>query len=106
LQQLDAIAKNSRLSNQQKTQRLSQLLRQVAMSTHPREQVAGLAGEQWLAFLDGDDPQKSFSEGLGRSLIDAPYRPDADLETDALIALVRGWIKQAKKHKSSPSRGL
>jgi len=105
LRQLDAITKNNQLSKQQKIQRISQLLRQLAISTHCREQVAGLAGEDWLAFLDGDDPQQPFSEGVGRSLIDAPYRPEADLEIDALISLVRDWIKQAKKRKSNPLGG-
>lgn len=101
LNQLDTISGNNQLTNQQKIQQISQLLRKVALSTHPREQVAGLAGQQWLEFLDSDDQQHPFSTGAGRILIDAPYRPDVELDIDELIVLTRRWIKQAHKKRQS-----
>jgi hypothetical protein len=64
------------------------------MSHSSRGQVAGLAGEQWLKFLDGNDPQQPFSKGVGRSLIDAPYRREATLDVDALLELAGNWLKQ------------
>lgn len=99
LRQLDAIVNNQHLTNQQKIQQISQLLRQSAISSTSRDQVAGLAGEQWLQFLDGDNPQRPFSTGVGRSFIDAPYQPDAVLDIDAVTTLARNWLKQNKKHK-------
>ncbi|MEE9411782.1 MAG: DUF4381 domain-containing protein [Methylococcales bacterium] len=94
LKQLDVIATNPHLSTRKKVQRISQLLRQSAISNSPRNQVAGLAGEQWLEFLDNNNPQKPFSTGAGRSLIDAPYRQDAELDIDAIVELTRDWLKQ------------
>ncbi len=103
LRQLGTIVNNRQTSNQQKVQQISQLLRQNAMTTSSRDHVAGLAGEQWLKFLDGDDPQQPFSNGVGRSLIDAPYQTDAVLDIDALAELVHARLKQNKKRKDRES---
>ncbi len=73
---------------------LSQLLRRVALATHPAREVAGLGGEDWLTFLDGDDPAKPFSEGPGRVLLSAPYRPGNDFNPEALLQLTREWIQR------------
>jgi hypothetical protein len=101
LRQLDEIGHNKHLSTQQKVQRISQLLRQSAISNGLRDQVAGLTGEQWLQFLDNDNPQKPFSTGIGRSLLDAPYRPNAELDIDTLVVLTRDWLKQTIKRLPS-----
>lgn len=75
---------------------LSQLLRRVAMSYFPREQVAGLHGEAWLAFLDQGLSDQPFQHGIGRCLLDSHYRPAApqDLDWPALMALCERWLKQ------------
>lgn len=106
LRRLDEIVREDDLNTQQKAQRVSQLLRQSAISHGLRDQVAGLTGEQWLQFLDGDNPQKPFSTGIGRSLIDAPYRQDVELDTDAIVELTRSWLKQNIKHFSSKAKRL
>jgi hypothetical protein len=94
LSQLDKIANNRQLNNQQKVQCISQLLRQSAISSASREQVAGLAGDQWLEFLDGDNPEQPFSKGVGRSLIDAPYLPDTEVDVDSFLNLAINWLKE------------
>ncbi len=99
LKQLDAISTNNHLSSQQKVQRISQLLRQSAISVRDRDQVAGLSGDQWLEFLDGENPQRPFSKGEGRVLIDAPYRPEGAVNIDALIELTRDWLKHNKGYQ-------
>ncbi len=106
LKQLDVIATDSRLTTRDKVQRISQLLRQSAISSSPREQVAGLAGEQWLQFLDNNNPQKPFSSGVGRSLMDAPYRQDAELDIDAIVELTRGWLKQNAERMPKQAKRL
>ena len=106
LLQLDEIVREDHLSTQQKVRRVSQLLRQSAISHGLRDQAAGLTGEQWLQFLDDDNPQKPFSTGIGRSLIDAPYRPHAELDIDALVELTRSWLKQNLKHFSNKAERL
>jgi hypothetical protein len=100
LRHLNSIANNTQLTPQKKVQHISQLLRRSAISSSTRDQVAGLAGEQWLQFLDGDDPHLPFSKGIGRSLIDAPYRPDAQLDIDALLELAGHWLKQNTRRKA------
>lgn len=55
---------------------LSELLRRAAIRHAPDS--ANLRGEEWLAFLDGDDPEQPFRRGPGRLLLDGPYRAQVD----------------------------
>jgi hypothetical protein len=74
-------------------QRLSQLLRRFALARFPRDQVAGLSGERWLAFLEDHGRDGGFLDGPGRLLVDAAYRPDPDTaQLPDLLRLVRDWI--------------
>jgi hypothetical protein len=82
---------------------LSTLLRRMALSSFPREKVAGLTGESWLQFLDNHNwtkpPQQSadFQSGAGQILLTAPYQPQVQQkEVDALFALCKQWIKKSK----------
>lgn len=74
---------------------LSTLLRRVALARHPREQVAGLVGDAWLRFLDETGGAGGFSNGPGRVLVRAPYKPvdDSDAaEVTALLDTARRWL--------------
>jgi Domain of unknown function (DUF4381) len=73
---------------------LSQLLRRIAISYYPRQAVAGLSGEAWLAFLDRGFDDAPFSNGVGRCLLDGPYRAASAEPPDlqALFALCERWI--------------
>lgn len=93
---------------------LSALLRRVALTRYPRDQVAGLSGEAWLAFLDRSGGDGRFSQGAGRALVGMAYRepnrkvgPMGDpvgassegsvesgaLDTTGLATLARDWIR-------------
>ncbi len=66
---------------------MSELLRRAARQ---RDSAADrLQGDAWLAFLDAGEPGAPFSEGVGRLLLDGPYRRDADpaqaLQLEALV---------------------
>ena len=78
---------------------LSVLLRRTSLTLYPRQQVAALTGEQWLAFLDravaASKADSGFSQGPGRCLLQAPYDPRMELDAEALIELVRIWIGRA-----------
>ncbi len=76
---------------------LSILLRRVALIQHARQTVAGLQGDAWLAFLDNTANTTNFSEGAGRVLASAPYQKTAQVDYDALFALVEKWIKGNSK---------
>jgi hypothetical protein len=54
---------------------VSVLLRRLALVRFPPDQVAGLAGAQWLAFLDRTGGGGGFTQGPGRLLAEVPYRP-------------------------------
>lgn len=71
---------------------LAILLRRAAMNRHPRAQVAGLTGNDWLNFLDGDDNSRRFTNGVGACLATAPYARQSTVDMDALLALCEAWI--------------
>jgi len=74
---------------------LSILLRRIALARHPRRQVAGLQGDDWLAFLDqtGDGDQSGFSNGPGRVFATLPYGGNEPVDVAALMDLIRHWIR-------------
>ncbi len=81
-------------------QQLSKLLRQMSV-LHYRQPCAGLEGRAWLVFLDqpfhklSESRNKPFSAGVGQCLGAGPYQKDiGDIDTTALFALCRLWIKK------------
>lgn len=72
---------------------VSELLRRGMLAYAPREEVAGLTGEAWLAWLDRGMPLPYFHTEGGKSLLYLPYRdPDSDfsdVDINALLAAVR-----------------
>ena len=100
LAELELIAQSDADARVQ-VQQLGILLRRVALSRYPREQVAGLVGEQWLAFLDGALGKEDFSKGAGRLFIEAPYRRDVEADMDALYSLCREWVKRVPKARKT-----
>ncbi|TLY52390.1 MAG: DUF4381 domain-containing protein [Gammaproteobacteria bacterium] len=70
---------------------LSAFLRRLALQREPA--AATMAGEAWLAHLDRAAGSDEFSTGVGRALLDAPYRAHADYDASALIALVRRTLR-------------
>lgn len=78
---------------------ISAWLRRVAISTAPRENVAGLQGSAWLAWLDAGLADAPFSQGMGRCLADAPYRQSvpADIDFNALFKICERWLKQQSR---------
>ncbi len=88
---------------QEYVRRLSVLLRRIAISFHPREEVAGLSGEAWLAFLDrgvqGTQQHGGFSDGAGRALIEAPYNPNCEIDVHQLDKLCREWVEQVTRRR-------
>lgn len=101
LARLDDLA---RCPGPQQVAALSRLLRQAVISHFPPD-TAGLTGPRWLEFLDRPFPDRPFSSGVGRCLLDAPYRNDARIDNDALIALCRRWLSKLPPQPASRRRG-
>jgi hypothetical protein len=78
---------------------LATLTKRVALSVYPRERVASLTGESWLAFLDETGHTEAFTSGSGRWIARLPYEPQLmatlpDVERRQLVATIRDWILQ------------
>ena len=109
LRQLARLEKefNTNGDNAHLLQGLSKLLRHMAILHYPPQQCAGLCGSEWLKFLDQPfinrkKQSQPFSMGVGRILIDYPYRAAQQQEqntedkkwADELISLARLWLKK------------
>jgi hypothetical protein len=71
---------------------LSRLLRRVALMLEPAAASRGSAG--WRAFLESRAPG-AFDSDQMRALLEAPYRPHPDFDTEALLGSARRWCERA-----------
>jgi len=91
--------KRQPIDSRQTLTELSALLRRAAISTGNRNEIASLNGQAWLEYLDRTMPDAPFSQGVGRCLADAHYRPSSanDIHFDDLFAVCERWLKQQSK---------
>jgi hypothetical protein len=81
--------------------KIDELLKRVALSAWPREQVAALNGAAWLAFLDRTAPETRFDKGPGRVLGEASYLPTAPhVDVRDVLDAAEAWVRL---HKVKPS---
>lgn len=78
---------------------LSELLRRGARLVDP--DASALRGEAWLGFLDAQLGSDAFTRGIGRTLLDAPFRREAAFDADALLALCRRWLARVAERESA-----
>ncbi|WP_134679028.1 DUF4381 domain-containing protein [Paracoccus ravus] len=71
---------------------IAEVLRRTALAAYPRDAVASLSGADWLAFLDRQIGGEAFSQGPGRIVATAPYRPARP--DPGLSRLAAHWITQ------------
>ncbi|MGI1661965.1 DUF4381 domain-containing protein [Palleronia sp. KMU-117] len=79
------------------------VLRRAALAAWPREDVAGLAGADWIAFLDRTGPD-GFSETTGRELVTAPWRGGATTASPALRRAAESWLRTHRREPPNESR--
>lgn len=72
---------------------LSGLLRRISLNFYSREEVASLAGNRWLEFLDKHVDNREFSQGAGLILKDAPYKKNETINAEQLLELCEAWMK-------------
>ena len=73
---------------------LQRLLKRVALTGFPREDVASLTGEAWLQFLDLSTGSHDYSMGKPEALIEGNYRKDTVVDVAALQKAARQWINR------------
>jgi hypothetical protein len=87
---------------------LPELLKATALQVYPRDQIAALSGDHWLAFLDQHYNGPSFREGVGRQLLAVAYQSDDDWQLSSqdaqqLIQMCRRWIGKHRAPRSGTS---
>ncbi len=73
--------------------KIADILRRTALAAWPRQRVASLAGEDWIAFLDETGGGARFGDGLGKILIAAPYQSASAQAEPKLTKLAADWIR-------------
>ena len=71
---------------------IATILRRTALAGYRRREVAGLAGEDWIAFLRKTG---RFPESAGEALLRAPYAPGAD--AGELRRVAETWIRTHRR---------
>lgn len=72
---------------------LSRWLKQVALLAYPHRQAMGLAGSDWLEFLDQALDGNRFSAGEGRVFGEAIYQQCVHVDANGLLDLCRTWLQ-------------
>ena len=72
---------------------VSKLLRQVALSYLPREEVAGLTGNQWITQLNRLSGSCTALEAHRALITTATYKPQVDFDQRKLLKDCEQWIQ-------------
>ena len=93
--QMDAIRSNylKARNDQQLLSEISSLLKRTAITRYGRDEIAGLAGEQWLNFLDRTGQTSEFTQGSGRVLT-TRFSPQPQVDSSELLNAVEHWLKK------------
>lgn len=100
LEALDQWLSDPSRSLTEQSQRLSILLKQLALTTHERGRVASLSGPLWLEWLEQRPGHPPLSPALRALLEEGPYRPPTAPTAEALSALkseLQGLIRALAK---------
>lgn len=76
----------------QLSQQLSQLLRQILLTSQPRSDVASATGKQWLALLNRSHPKGHLELEWLQLLATSAYQKQADYDADELMGHIQQWL--------------
>ena len=79
------------------SQQLSQLLRQILLSTERRDVVASVTGQQWLELLNANHPNGHFELKWLELLSTSAYQKQADYDANELIEYIERWLSTYPK---------
>lgn len=88
----DALSLLSAIAERGAYEELPSLVKRTALACRPRTEVASLAGDEWLRFLDESYGGEGFTRGPGRALTALAYEASPEVDGDALVPLIRAWI--------------
>jgi len=75
---------------------VSQLLRRVALTYYPVDEVAGLQNEDWINFLNNHSKNVNFN-AVREHLLVYPYSNQTQASLTPLFDRTRTWIKQRRQ---------
>ena len=73
LSEVERLLDTSELSNFQRNQEISLILKQLAVTSYPREDVAGLSGREWIEWIRSQSEDGILSSQLLEFLKVGPY---------------------------------
>ncbi len=98
LLELSRLEANADMTPREKLEAASVLIRRVSLTLYPREEVAGLAGDDWLTWLDNAAGTALFGDGAGQLLVSATYEKNPGLvPIGELLSLCRDWLMRMTK---------
>ena len=80
----------------QSIQKMSVLLRRLAVSKFGRETVSALHGQSWLNFLDSKNQKVKFSSSVGSVLAEKVYSDETSIDVNELKIFLKNWSKSLK----------
>jgi len=85
---------------------ISALLRRIALSYLPRENVASLTGSQWIEQLNHLCSQEIFTNEIASQLENAPYMPQSNFDNKKLLATCESWIQALPETRNNKGSDL
>ncbi|MCX7118088.1 MAG: DUF4381 domain-containing protein [Legionellales bacterium] len=85
----------SDLNSQSSAACVSELLKRVALVYFPREKVASLRDEAWIAFLNETSKGLNFQD-VRVALLELPYQRSQDHDLKPLFTMAEAWVKQRR----------
>ena len=83
LAKLELFLGDEELSPRARNQGISLLLRQLAISTEGRDEIAGLSGSAWIAWLEKKLAAQGLSDGMKRFIEQGAYSRLNEIRTDS-----------------------
>lgn len=105
LKQLNSIAADNHLSDQDVLQETTKLLKQVLLSSYPthRQDIASLYGRSWYQLLNKLSSGQQLPEQNIELWHQALYEKDPQIDKKQVIDFCRSWLKN---HKTQPTEKL
>jgi hypothetical protein len=83
LAKLEVFLSDAELSPMARNQGISLLLRQLAISTEGRDEIAGLSGSAWIAWLEKRLSNQEMSNAMKQFLEQGPYSRQNEIRTNS-----------------------
>lgn len=80
---------------------ISTLIRRTALHYFPREQIAGLTGDDWLHFLNDSSENAVFTADIANLLTEVPYQKNNIHDLTPLFDVTKNWLISINKKKTS-----